>query len=187
MNKVAELLRSAAEMLEGKKPTVTKLAEATLQDGTMIATDAEIFEEGANVYTVSEEGENVPVGDGEYILEDGKVLVVTSGLVSEVKEAIAEVEEDLASTVKSQGETISRMEETIKGLTANLSKVKTLEDNNTAMAETLLKLTSKVTNSVLDEPTPQVQLNKNVKLENLKPEEIRRLKMQEIKNQYSKK
>ena len=187
MKKVADLLRSAAEMLDREKPAETKLAEARLQDGTMIATDAEVFEEGANVYTVSEEGESVPVGDGEYILEDGKVLVVTSGLVSEVREAEAEVEEDLASTVKSQGETISRLEETIKGLTANLSKVETLEKDNTAMAETLLKLTSKVTKSVLDEPTPQVELNKNVKLENLKPDEIRRIKMQEIKNQYSKK
>ena len=62
----------------------TKLmAEATLENGTIIFTDAEGFEDGAEVYIVNEEGEKIPLPDGDYTLEDGRTLTISdSGKIS---------------------------------------------------------------------------------------------------------
>ncbi len=58
----------------------TKLeAQAILDNGTIIQTDAESFEEGADVYIVNEEGERIPLPEGDYKLQDGTTLVVLEG------------------------------------------------------------------------------------------------------------
>ena len=59
------------------------MAEATLENGTIIFTDAEGFEDGAEVYIVNEEGEKIPLPDGDYTLEDGTTLTISdSGKIS---------------------------------------------------------------------------------------------------------
>ena len=52
------------------------MAEATLENGTIIFTDAEGFEDGSEVYIVNEEGEKIPLPDGDYTLEDGRTLTI---------------------------------------------------------------------------------------------------------------
>ncbi len=62
------------------------MADATLENGTVINTDAETFEEGALVYVLNEEGEKIPLPEGDYKLEDGSVLSIgDSGVVSSIK------------------------------------------------------------------------------------------------------
>ena len=59
------------------------MAEATLENGTVIFTDAEGFNDGADVYIVNEEGEKIPLPDGDYTLEDGRTLTIAdSGKIS---------------------------------------------------------------------------------------------------------
>ncbi len=59
------------------------MAEATLENGTIIFTDAEGFEEGSEVYIVNEEGEKIPLPDGDYTLEGGRTLTIAdSGKIS---------------------------------------------------------------------------------------------------------
>ena len=59
------------------------MAEATLENGTIIFTDAEGFEDGSEVYIVNEEGEKIPLPDGDYTLEDGRTLTIAdSGKIS---------------------------------------------------------------------------------------------------------
>ena len=48
--------------------------------------NTESLEVGSEVYTEDESGENVPAADGEYILEDGRTVVVAEGVVTEIKE-----------------------------------------------------------------------------------------------------
>ena len=48
--------------------------------------NTESLEVGSEVYTEDENGENVPAADGEYILEDGRTVVVAEGKVTEIKE-----------------------------------------------------------------------------------------------------
>lgn len=48
--------------------------------------NTESLEVESEVYTEDENGENVPAADGEYILEDGRTIVVVEGKVTEIKE-----------------------------------------------------------------------------------------------------
>ena len=66
------------------KMTLLKFSEVTTDKGT-ITIDGELAV-GAEVF-IEVEGEVVPAADGEYVLEDGRIVVVTEGKVSEIKEA----------------------------------------------------------------------------------------------------
>jgi hypothetical protein len=57
----------------------TDLAEATLENGTVIYTDADDFTEGAEAYIINDEGERIPLPPGDYTLQDGGVIVVADG------------------------------------------------------------------------------------------------------------
>ena len=69
-----------------------KLEQAKLDNGTII--EAEVFEPNQEVFIVTEE-QKVALPIGEYILEDGKVLVVAEeGIIAEIKEKEAEEEKE---------------------------------------------------------------------------------------------
>lgn len=66
----------------------TEMAEATLENGTVIYTDAESFEEGAEAYIINDEGEQIALPPGDYELADGAVLsIVEGGKIGGVKSA----------------------------------------------------------------------------------------------------
>ena len=68
-----------------------KLEQMKLDNGTII--EAEIFEPDNEVFVVTGE-DRVPVPIGEYVLEDGKILVIAEeGIIAEIKEAVVEEEE----------------------------------------------------------------------------------------------
>lgn len=70
----------------------TKLeSQAVLENGTEIYTDAESFEDGADVYIINDEGERIPLPEGEYILDDGTVLSIAEG--GKVKDSEAKAED----------------------------------------------------------------------------------------------
>lgn len=84
---------------EPKAEVKAELATATLKDGTVVQSDSETWEAGVNAYVVNEDGEKVAVPTGEYELEDGKILIVTEGVVDAIKEAAAEeVEEEVEAS-----------------------------------------------------------------------------------------
>lgn len=81
--------------LEEEKPTEEEVtyAEATLEDGTVIMTTAEEWAEGVDVFVLNNEGEQVPVPQGEYTLNDGRILAVAEeGVVASISEAPAQEE-----------------------------------------------------------------------------------------------
>lgn len=57
----------------------TELAEAVLENGTVIYTDADDFDEGAEAYIINDEGERIPLPQGDYTLQDGSVLKIADG------------------------------------------------------------------------------------------------------------
>ena len=67
-------------------------ATAVLDSGQEIQTDADAFAVGVSAFVVNDEGERIPLPDGDYKLQDGSLLVVAEGAVAEMKEAEAEVE-----------------------------------------------------------------------------------------------
>lgn len=77
--------------LEEEKPTEKEevtYAEATLEDGTVIMTTADEWAEGVDVFVLNNEGEQIPVPQGEYTLNDGRILMVAEeGIVASISEA----------------------------------------------------------------------------------------------------
>ncbi len=60
-----------------------KLAQAKLENGTVL--EAEAFEAGNEIFIVSDD-EKVAVPKGEYLMEDGRMLVVSEeGIIGEIK------------------------------------------------------------------------------------------------------
>ena len=79
-----------------------KLAQAKLDNGTVL--EAEAFEAGQPIFIVSEE-DRIAVPVGEYLMEDGRVLVVTEeGVVGEIKEAAAEETPEVEVEVEAAAE-----------------------------------------------------------------------------------
>lgn len=61
------------------------MAEAVLENGTVIYTDADSFEEGAEAYIINDEGERIVLPEGDYDLADGtKVSVGEGGKINAV-------------------------------------------------------------------------------------------------------
>lgn len=67
-----------------------EMTSATLDSGQVIQTDAESFAVGVSVFVVNDEGEQIPLPDGEYTLEDGMIFVVAEGVLADIKEPAAE-------------------------------------------------------------------------------------------------
>lgn len=77
--------------------TAEKMAVATLENGQEIQTDAEAFQAGASVFVVNDEGERIPLPDGDYTLDGGSTLSVVDGVVAEQATAEPEEEEQLSA------------------------------------------------------------------------------------------
>ena len=92
------------------------MAEATLENGTIIFTDAEGFEDGAEVYIVNEEGEKIPLPDGDYTLEDGRTMTIADGgKISKSDEKVEELKEEIKEDVKEElAEDTEVIEEEVK-------------------------------------------------------------------------
>ena len=100
-------------------------ATAVLESGQEIQTDADAFAVGVSAFVVNDEGERIPLPDGDYQLQDGSLLVVAEGAVVEVNEATTEPEveaeeekeeEMKAEEVEASSEVLTR--EAVEGMIA---------------------------------------------------------------------
>ena len=89
--------------VEEKEEQVSLMATAVLESGQEIMTDADAFAVGVSVFVTNDENER--------ILEDGSLLVVAEGTVSEMKDAEApaeEVAEEVVEEVEASVDMITR-------------------------------------------------------------------------------
>ena len=63
-------------------------------DKAILVFDGEELKEGMEVYVIGEDGEPVAAADGDYTVEDGKVIKVVEGKVAEIVDPEAEVAEE---------------------------------------------------------------------------------------------
>lgn len=82
------------------KEALSKLIAETFErvstDKGILSYDAEELEVGVAVSLVTEEGEEVAVEDGDYVLEDGRILKIAEGKIAEIVEPEPEAEEPAA-------------------------------------------------------------------------------------------
>ena len=82
-----------------------KLEDMKLENGTMVT--AETFEKGSEIF-IDSDGEKIAMPVGEYLLEDGRLLVVEAeGLIADVREVSDEVPakeetEDLEEVIETE-------------------------------------------------------------------------------------
>ena len=104
-------------------PNLTKFyAEARLDDGRLVVTEAEAMAVGVEISVMSDEGNADYLDDGTYALEDGTVLVVADGRIVQLgeeepeAEAEVEVEVEMAEGDEADVQDWAGMEKRIKNL-----------------------------------------------------------------------
>jgi hypothetical protein len=139
------------------------MAEAALDNGTVVYTDAEAFAEGVEAYIINDEGEKIPLPPGDYALEDGRTLVIgEGGVVSSIGEPSEEVEEVEASEeveveveVEAEEEpgyvTKAEVEEMIKAALESINDKEEMSVNPEATKEAKEKVKEEVKEEVVDE------------------------------------
>jgi hypothetical protein len=177
--------------VEEKEETkeVALMATAVLESGQEIMTDADAFAVGVSAFVVNDEGERIPLPDGDYQLQDGSILVVAEGAVSQVKEAEAapeveaeeEKEEEMkAEEVEASSEVLTR--EAVEGMIAEAIEA-TKKEFSSQIEERDAKITE-----LSKQATPSIA--RAPKMEIPTPVNLTELSMKEriaaIQNQFSK-
>ena len=155
--KATEMLNKVKDLLGVELSEEVKLEQMKLENGTVL--EAEAFEKDNEVFIVTED-ERVPVPNGEYQLEDGKILVVEEGIISDIKEMEEEVEEEEATSdeeemkeeVYASKDEVSELKAIIEDLKAKLElkDQETAEEIGLAMT-TMLSEQEKVEEAVKEE------------------------------------
>lgn len=125
--RVAALFNKYSAMLAEETPV--SLATAVLQGGQEIQTAAEEWAIGVDVFVVNDEGEQIPLPDGEYTLEDGTEFTVVDGKVNTwempaeapVEEAKKD-EEKMSEDVLTREEVAKMIQDAVEAASTTLSK-----------------------------------------------------------------
>ncbi len=125
--RVAALFNKYSAMLAEETPV--SLATAVLQGGQEIQTAAEEWAIGVDVFVVNDEGEQIPLPDGEYTLEDGIEFTVVDGKVNTwempeapVEEEAKKDEEKMSEDVLTREEVAQMIQDAVDAATTTLSK-----------------------------------------------------------------
>jgi hypothetical protein len=97
--KALDIINKVKDLVGVELQEEVKLAQATLENGTVI--EAENFSEGNEVFIVTED-EKVPLPVGEYTLEDGEVLMIKEEGVIDSVGAKEEEKEEASEELKEE-------------------------------------------------------------------------------------
>ena len=123
-----------------------KLEQMKLENGTIL--EAEAFEAGAEIFIVNEE-DRIAVPMGEYMLEDGKVLIITEdGIIGEIKDAEAPAEEaapEVEVEVEAEAET-STPKKVVESITKEMffSEIEKLRNDIAELKAAKVEVTEEV-------------------------------------------
>jgi len=190
--RISEIFDKYSVELSVEENAEVKFAVATLDSGQEIQTDAESFAVGVSVFVVNDEGEQIPLPDGEYTLQDGSMLVVAEGAVTEVKEAEAE-----EPAVEAEEDKEEEMSEEPKEVEAS-SEVLTREEVAGMIAEAIEATKAEFSSQIEERDAKITELSKQAtkslsrapKMEAPAPVDLKSLSIPErvaaIHNQFSK-
>lgn len=88
-------------------------AEAKLDDGRLVVTEADSMEVGVEIRVMTDEGTAEDLADGNYVLEDGTALVVAEGRIAQLgdEEPEAEAEAPAETQAESDKEEMAKEDE----------------------------------------------------------------------------
>lgn len=125
------------EIKEEEKEEV-KMAEAALEDGTLITYEGELAE-GTAIMVVTEEG-NIPAPDAVHVLSDGTKVTTSGGVVTSIEAVVSEeVSEEVMQAVEGLKAEIETSVAQFKAQTKEIEKLKQTNELMFAAIETLIE------------------------------------------------
>jgi BMFP domain-containing protein YqiC len=155
MNKVTEIVSKYADRLkafgiqlsaDGEITKEAQMAMAILADGTEVYSPDAEFAVGSELFVMDAEGNPMPAPDGEHTTAEGKVIVVSGGVIAEIKEPMEEkpkVEIEIEEEKQAAFDGVSReeFESTINSLVeAFESKIASLNAEKENLSATIEKM-----------------------------------------------
>jgi hypothetical protein len=145
--------------------------EGRLADGTVIYTSAAEWSMGVDVYTKDENGVAVPLMAGEYVLEDGRIVVIGEDTkIAEIREVEVEEEmstSDLIKTIESLSSRVAALEGQNQELLSKLSKSEADNVNKStelsAVKTELAEIKSSAAAPSVKEKSIEINLGRNKK------------------------
>jgi len=138
-----------------------KLEEQKLENGTVVS--AEAFEKDNEIFIVTDD-EKIAMPVGEYLLEDGRLVVVEAeGLIADVREVSDEVpakEEEVEETEDLEEEVKEEMSYATK---EELAEVKTMVEEIKAMLEPKEEMSEEVKEEIVEEVKEELSAVKPIK------------------------
>ena len=155
MNKVTEIVSKYADRLkafgiqlsaDGEIKKEEQMAMAILADGTEVYSPDAEFKVGSELFVMDADGNPVPAPDGEHTTAEGKVIVVSGGVIAEIKEPVEEepkVEIEIEEEKQAAFDGVSReeFESTINSLVeAFEAKIASLNAEKETLSATIEKM-----------------------------------------------
>jgi hypothetical protein len=141
-----------------------KLEQMKLNDGVTVI-EADSFEANNEIFVVTEDDQRIPLPVGEYVVENGMLLIVTQeGVIAEIKEqeAPAEVEEEELEKPQAPAETIekSAVKKTVESMVKEtfFSEYEALKSENEALKTQLAQMEEPKAIVHNPEPTEKVKV-----------------------------
>lgn len=155
MNKVTEIVSKYADRLkafgiqlsaDGEITKEAQMAMAILADGTEVYSPDAEFAVGSELFVMDADGNPMPAPDGEHTTAEGKVIVVSGGVIAEIKEPMEEepkVEIEIEEEKQAAFDGVSReeFESTINSLVeAFEAKIASLNAEKETLSATIEKM-----------------------------------------------
>ena len=141
-----------------------KLEQMKLNDGVTVI-EADNFEANNEIFVVTEDDQRIPLPVGEYVVENGMLLIVTQeGVIAEIKEqeAPAEVEEEELEKPQAPAETIEKaqVKKTVESMVKEtfFSEYEALKSENEALKTQLAQMEEPKAIVHNPEPTEKVKV-----------------------------
>jgi hypothetical protein len=139
-----------------------KLEQMKLNDGVTVI-EADSFEANNEIFVVTEDDQRIPLPVGEYVVENGMLLIVTQeGVIAEIKEQEASEEKEEEELEKPQPETIekSAVKKTVESMVKEtfFSEYEDLKAENEALKVKLAQMEEPKAIVHNPEPTEKVKV-----------------------------
>jgi len=141
-----------------------KLEQMKLNDGVTVI-EADSFEANNEIFVVTEDDQRIPLPVGEYVVENGMLLVVTQeGVIAEIKEQEAPAEEEMPEEEmkKDEEKTIekSAVKKTVESMVKEtfFSEYEALKSENEALKTQLAQMEEPKAIVHNPEPTEKVKV-----------------------------
>ena len=120
--KVVEIVDQEAEVAP-EPEAEEQYGRVDTDKGALIWAGEEDLKEGDDVFVEAEDGNLAPAPDGDYAIEDAKVIVVVDGKVAEIRDAKAEVAPEPEQEPSPVEEELSRLREEVEKLSRQVAEL----------------------------------------------------------------